>query len=355
MKKIFLITFLAILLVSCTKKDTGFKTYFNNSTPANPNFDIEIVESFELNNEGSEQILNFPADVTEDKDRNIFILSVRNKKVIKYDKEGKYIIEFGGLGDGPGELQQPASIVCLEDTIYVADFTTKKINLYNVEGEFIRANNSSQFSRSNSLTGKQDMFVSQNLEYIDDKDGFRVKSNLTLLNKKFNEVATISNLNETGNPFIVNTRIHYALTSKFLYVAEKSKDFYRVNMFDHRGSKIGIISKNYSRIPFEDKENRFVKSINSKHKEAISNLFVDYKDNLWVDKTQRDSLVDGENILKFKVDVFSEGVFQNSVNLGLEYDPFNLFILNKVIKDKIYTMHTTDNKVIVSRYVIKEN
>jgi hypothetical protein len=44
MKRIVLLTVAVLVLFSCTKKDTGIKTYFNNSTPANPDFNIEIVE-----------------------------------------------------------------------------------------------------------------------------------------------------------------------------------------------------------------------------------------------------------------------------------------------------------------------
>ena len=91
MKKILFVILVALLLVSCTKKkDTGIKTYFNSRTPANPNFDIEIVESFKLNNSDGEKILDTPFDVAVDNEDNIYILSAGNDKIVKYDKIGNY-------------------------------------------------------------------------------------------------------------------------------------------------------------------------------------------------------------------------------------------------------------------------
>jgi len=131
-----------LILVSCSKKPQSENeiTVINNSTkPHNPNFSIEVIEQKTLQNDSTGMLLDMPWDVAEDGKGNIFILSITNSKIVKYDKELNYVCEFGGQGEGPGELSNPQSMFISVDTLFVSDTATKKINRFSLNGQFFNS------------------------------------------------------------------------------------------------------------------------------------------------------------------------------------------------------------------------
>ena len=354
MKKILVLTIvIAMFFISCTKKDNGIKTYFNSSTPANPNFTIEIVESHELNNADGQKLIDTPFDVTEDKDGNIYVLSMGNSKVIKYNKDFEYLFDFAGAGNGPGELQGAQSMFILEDTLFVADFQTKKINRYRLDGQFINSFHNSILSSAHSFCEKNNYFLNQSIKIYN--EGNNGRSKLTLLDSDFKVIKDLADLGETDNYIFFLTRISYALTNENIYVAENSHSNYRINIFDYKGEKIGKINKDFALVPFEYKKDVWSKFFGSKYKRVISNLYTDYDDNLWVMKAQKDSINREGNRIEFKFDVFQNGVFMNEVKFdSLSFEPNDYEIRTKIIGDKIFSMYIAEDKVVVSKYVIKE-
>jgi len=66
-------------------------------------------------------------------------LDAGNSRIQCFSKEGKFLFGFGRQGQGPGELSNDAAkIKILSDgNIYVIDNRQRRINVYNLEGEFI--------------------------------------------------------------------------------------------------------------------------------------------------------------------------------------------------------------------------
>jgi len=60
-----------------------------------------------------------------------------NSRIIKYTAEGKYVSEFGALGDGQGEFDLLHGLAVDEDRIYVGDRQNSRVQLFTHEGNFI--------------------------------------------------------------------------------------------------------------------------------------------------------------------------------------------------------------------------
>ena len=76
-------------------------------------------------------IFNRPTDVTWDANGNIFVSDgYGNSRVVKYDKNGRFIASFGTKGSGPGQLDTPHSIASdAKGNIYVADRQNRRIEV----------------------------------------------------------------------------------------------------------------------------------------------------------------------------------------------------------------------------------
>jgi DNA-binding beta-propeller fold protein YncE len=61
-----------------------------------------------------------------------------NTRVIRYDAEGNYLMEWGELGSGPGQFDLVHGVaVDLEHRVYVADRTNNRIQVFTEDGTFI--------------------------------------------------------------------------------------------------------------------------------------------------------------------------------------------------------------------------
>jgi hypothetical protein len=79
-----------------------------------------------------------------------------NARILKFDKDGKFIKSWGHLGPEPGNFNEPHDI-CIggsENHVYVADRKNKRIQVFDQDGNFIAA--WTQFGEPNSLFVGQD-------------------------------------------------------------------------------------------------------------------------------------------------------------------------------------------------------
>ena len=139
-----------ILLVSCTKNEKnytvkeidGVKVFHNKNIPADPSFKITPKEVFTIqgyDEDAKDSLRNFlfPHSISVDSKENIYIMDGKLYEIKKFDRNGHFIRSFGRKGYGPGEFND-AMILILNDSMYVSDFSTKQIILFNEDGEFIK-------------------------------------------------------------------------------------------------------------------------------------------------------------------------------------------------------------------------
>ncbi|MFC1476903.1 6-bladed beta-propeller [candidate division KSB1 bacterium] len=64
----------------------------------------------------------YPWDVLVENTGSIYILDMQNHRIQKFDGNGKYLLTIGRQGQGPGEFQEPHSIVAVPGSnIHVSD------------------------------------------------------------------------------------------------------------------------------------------------------------------------------------------------------------------------------------------
>lgn len=61
-----------------------------------------------------------------------------NNRVVKYDKDGQYLTEWGQLGKKPGDFELPHGLTTdNENRVYVADRSNHRIQIFDSEGAFL--------------------------------------------------------------------------------------------------------------------------------------------------------------------------------------------------------------------------
>jgi DNA-binding beta-propeller fold protein YncE len=94
-----------------------------------------------------------PNDVIVAKDGSIFVSEghgAGNNRVYKFSKAGKLIKEWGKLGTGPGEFDQPHSLAFdSKGLLYIADRNNNRIQVFDQDGNF--KSEMKQFSRPSGI------------------------------------------------------------------------------------------------------------------------------------------------------------------------------------------------------------
>jgi DNA-binding beta-propeller fold protein YncE len=62
-----------------------------------------------------------------------------NSRVVKFSRDGKYLLEWGRRGKGPGEFNTPHSVrVDSHQNVYVSDRENNRIQIFDSNGKFLR-------------------------------------------------------------------------------------------------------------------------------------------------------------------------------------------------------------------------
>jgi len=81
-----------------------------------------------------------PTDIAWLKDGTFFVSDgYTNTRVVKFDKNGKYLMAWGTKGTDPGQFRTPHSIATDPDSrrVYVADRTNQRIQIFDENGKFL--------------------------------------------------------------------------------------------------------------------------------------------------------------------------------------------------------------------------
>jgi DNA-binding beta-propeller fold protein YncE len=102
-------------------------------------FDTEGKFLFEFGGRGTEDgKLNFPTNISIDKEGKIYIMDTMNFRVQIFDQDGKLLNKFGSIGTGFGQFSKPKGIgVDSEGNIYVSDAAFNNIQIFNPQGQLL--------------------------------------------------------------------------------------------------------------------------------------------------------------------------------------------------------------------------
>lgn len=80
-----------------------------------------------------------PRALAFDRDSNLYVADTGNKRVLKYDPEGRLVAVAGGFGREPGRLDEPVGLAVGPDgAIYVADTWNHRIQVFDAQLAFLR-------------------------------------------------------------------------------------------------------------------------------------------------------------------------------------------------------------------------
>jgi peptidylamidoglycolate lyase len=83
-----------------------------------------------------------------------------NSRIVKFDKNGKFMLEWGKKGNGPGEFDTPHGItVDNENRVYVADRGNARIQVFDTDGKFLREFKGDEIGRPWAVRFAKDGFL----------------------------------------------------------------------------------------------------------------------------------------------------------------------------------------------------
>src|SRR5262249_44804673 len=82
---------------------------------------------------------NLPTDVAFAPNGDFYVTDgYGNPRVVKYSRQGKYLLEWGKRGAGPGEFQLPHNCaVDAQGRVYVTDRDNRRVEVFDPNGKFI--------------------------------------------------------------------------------------------------------------------------------------------------------------------------------------------------------------------------
>ncbi|MEE2635885.1 MAG: peptidyl-alpha-hydroxyglycine alpha-amidating lyase family protein [Acidobacteriota bacterium] len=87
----------------------------------------------------SRNTFNLPTDVGFGLDGSVYVSDgYGNARVVKYSSDGRYLLEWGRRGTGPGEFGLPHNIVVDDQgRVYVTDRDNQRVEVFDADGQFL--------------------------------------------------------------------------------------------------------------------------------------------------------------------------------------------------------------------------
>jgi DNA-binding beta-propeller fold protein YncE len=81
---------------------------------------------------------NLPTDVAFAPDGDFYVTDgYAGARVVKFSHDGKYLLEWGSRGTGPGQFELPHNVVVdAQGRVYVNDRETRRIEVFDSNGQF---------------------------------------------------------------------------------------------------------------------------------------------------------------------------------------------------------------------------
>jgi peptidylamidoglycolate lyase len=104
---------------------------------------------------------NRPTDIAFAKNGDFYVSDgYGNSRVVKFSKEGKYLLDWGKRGIGPGEFNTPHSVaVDSKGTVYVSDRENNRIQIFDPNGKFLRQWKHLGATQNIFITPKDEMWI----------------------------------------------------------------------------------------------------------------------------------------------------------------------------------------------------
>jgi len=121
---------------------------------------------------------NLPTDVAFGSNGDVYVSDgYGNPRVVKYSRDGKYLLNWGKRGSGPGEFQLPHNIVVdARDRVYVTDRDNRRVEVFDAKGKFLTEWRDTGGVSALAITGDQHIWTGEVLRSLDGKPVARLSS-----------------------------------------------------------------------------------------------------------------------------------------------------------------------------------
>ena len=375
MKNIIVLLITIFLLVSCTKQEKnytvkeidGVKTFMNNDKPADPNYKItpKKILTIQLNENNPDTALAniAPRNLCTDKEKNIYIVDPRKATIHKLDSNGKYVKSFGNKGSGPGEMNVPLNLAVMSDTLYVFDYNERKTNIFDLDGNFIKAVfiASNEFFYFISKVNEESFTGILAVDRYGDEGVFTVYE-VPIFSRQSKRLKILHTREEFLQPANgqwdpAYLQPAYTVGDNKIFVLENSSDNYRISVFNESGEHLYNIRKNYRKLKIEDIDSEDFGEVGKKFQELFKYKRIAYVFGMHVTKdgyllVQRSMVRNEKNKYDYIVDAFKDGVYINTFNLGVgkTYDYYIGSYKRWFIDDRIYYVNYDEGYLDVYEY-----
>ncbi|MBN2858187.1 MAG: 6-bladed beta-propeller [Candidatus Delongbacteria bacterium] len=366
--KLLAMTLFIALIVNCTKKEevktygqyeeNGVKITKNNGIPADTSFSIELKEVGFIDLENVEDSLQFVESASGfnfDKDGNLYFIDRKKHRIHKYDKNGNFVTAFGRKGKGPGEFFIPGGFNVRQDTIFVSNWSSLKLIKFDLDGNYLDADKTyksrDEFA-SYPVKFGSDYISSSTSNRFDEgtKEEFMINE-ITLYDSKFDFVKHLYKIeypfsrDKEQDPYAKGALS--AFSDNEVYISEKSKNVYKIDVYDKDGKKLREIRKNYAQLRVSEEKAKKVAEQGAEYgmkwkvvyKNSVNWMLIDKYNRLFVNSSVNE---EEEGIY---CDVFENGIFQKRVKIEVEEGYFPSFV-----GDKIVAVNGDNNNIKIYEY-----
>jgi DNA-binding beta-propeller fold protein YncE len=108
-----------------------------------------------------DKTFNRPTDIAFAQNGDVYISDgYGNSRVVKINKDGKFLLTWGKRGTGPGEFNIPHSVaVDSKGTVYVSDRENNRIQIFDADGKFLRQWTHLGATQNLFITPKDEMWI----------------------------------------------------------------------------------------------------------------------------------------------------------------------------------------------------
>jgi DNA-binding beta-propeller fold protein YncE len=108
-----------------------------------------------------EKTFNRPTDIAFAPTGEVYVSDgYGNSRVVKFSREGKYLMTWGKRGTGPGEFNTPHSVaVDSKGEVYVSDRENNRIQVFDPNGKFLRQFTHLGATQNIFITPKDEMWI----------------------------------------------------------------------------------------------------------------------------------------------------------------------------------------------------
>ncbi|MCK4980150.1 MAG: 6-bladed beta-propeller [Candidatus Delongbacteria bacterium] len=379
-KYLFVILVMFIALTSCSKDKTftveekdGVKYFSNKGVPSELEFDPDLklsvkISGTESDDDAKERIFSRVADLVVDSEQSIYIADSHSSTIKKFDKNGKFIKSFGGLGNGPGEYQMLGDMSIFNDTIVVFDQASIKRVKYDTDGKFLGFKHFQQDAKPmfmEQVNKERSLALKMAPKMVDGIVYFTVE--VQMYDSKYNEIFSIDKRSmelDTNNPQInpIDIFTPFSFSDKNIFTAEVDENIFKYKVYDLSGKLEQIVKMSYKKSEVsKDRIELFKGAVRNSdgtnendlkraYNKAIEDIYCDKLDRVWVKKSKTDESAAG-GYTEFSI--FKDGVYLNKYKFKGDIIFNEILIMKDIfffVGDKLYVALDNDGEVSVNVY-----